>query len=84
MSVSNLFPGGILQLIDVLQNGYWHARSEAFLNQPLFLLLEWLRLPGDLVFIGLGVVPMVIAALRCYAVLRPDRSSTQTPPISAK
>lgn len=28
--------------------------------------LEWLQLPGDLVFIVLGVVPMTIAALRCY------------------
>jgi nitric oxide reductase subunit B len=30
MVVSNLFPGGVLQLYDVLQNGYWHARSPAF------------------------------------------------------
>ena len=66
MSVSNLFPAGVLQLIDVLKNGYWHARSEAFLNQPLIVALEWLRLPGDLVFIGLGVVPMMVAALWCY------------------
>ncbi len=21
----NLFPGGVMQLYDVLQNGYWHA-----------------------------------------------------------
>jgi nitric oxide reductase subunit B len=60
MSVSNLFPGGVLQLMDVLEHGYWHARSAAFLHQRLFLLLEWLRLPGDLVFIGLGVVPLVL------------------------
>jgi nitric oxide reductase subunit B len=83
MSISNLFPGGLLQLKDVLQHGYWHARSEAFLNQDLFLTLEWLRLPGDLVFIGLGVVPMVIAALWCYMVLRPDRRPAQTSTVSA-
>lgn len=28
MIVSNLFPGGVLQLYDVLQNGYWHARAQ--------------------------------------------------------
>jgi nitric oxide reductase subunit B len=66
MSVSNLFPGGVLQLMDVLKNGYWHARSEAFLNQELVVMLEWLRLPGDVVFIALGVMPMVIAAGWCY------------------
>lgn len=66
MSVCNLFPAGVLQLMDVLKNGYWHARSESFLNQPVIVTLEWLRLPGDLVFIGLGVVPMVVAAVWCY------------------
>jgi nitric oxide reductase subunit B len=66
MSVSNLFPGGVLQLMDVLKNGYWHARSEAFLNQEIVVMLEWLRLPGDVVFIALGILPMVIAAGWCY------------------
>lgn len=65
MSVSNLFPAGVLQLMDVLEHGYWHARSEAFLNQPLVVALEWLRLPGDLVFIGLGIVPILVAVFWC-------------------
>jgi len=30
--------------------------------------IEWLRLPADAVFIGLGVVPMVLATgLTCWA-----------------
>ena len=66
MIVSNLFPGGVLQLYDVLQNGYWHARSAAFGHSPLMQALEWARLPGDLIFIVLGVVPLVIAALKTY------------------
>ena len=33
MSVSNLLPAGVLQLVDVLENGYWHARSGAFLDR---------------------------------------------------
>jgi len=66
MVVTNLFPGGVLQLADVLQHGYWHARSPEFLHQRLVHTIEWLRLPGDLVFIGLGVVPAVIAAAWTY------------------
>jgi nitric oxide reductase subunit B len=62
MVVTNLFPGGVFQLVDVLQNGYWHARSPEFLAGGLMHTIEWLRLPADAVFIGLGVLPMVIAA----------------------
>jgi len=69
MVVLNLFPAGILQLVDVLRNGYWHARSPLFQQQASARLLEWLRLPADLIFIGLGVVPLLIAALLAYKAL---------------
>jgi nitric oxide reductase subunit B len=62
----NLFPLGVLQLADVVTNGYWHARSLEFFEQHAFV--EWLRLPGDVVFI-LGVLPLVY--LTAKAVLRP-------------
>jgi nitric oxide reductase subunit B len=61
MVVLSLFPSGILQLIDVLENGYWHARSLAYTSGTLPRLFEWLRLPGDLVFILLGALPILIA-----------------------
>ncbi len=66
MVVTNLFPGGVLQLVDVLNNGYWHARGPEFLTETTMRTLEWLRLPGDLVFSGVGVVPIVIAAGLTY------------------
>ncbi len=66
MILGNLFPGGVLQLYDVLTNGYWHARSLAYTGQGFVRLIEWCRMPGDLVFIFLGVAPMVIAALLTY------------------
>lgn len=75
MVVSNLFPGGVLQLIDVLNNGYWHARSPEFLNQHLMHTLEWLRIPGDLVFILFGCVPLVIATLLAYISIRKNSKS---------
>ena len=66
MVLLNLFPGGIVQLRDVLENGYWHARSLDFMGQPLMRTLEWLRLPGDLVFILAGVVPVLRAAAMAW------------------
>jgi nitric oxide reductase subunit B len=66
MLVGSLFPGGVMQLRDVLMNGYWHARGLDYLNQGFVRLIEWCRLPGDLVFILLGVVPLVIATCMSY------------------
>lgn len=63
MVILSLFPGGILQLWDVLTNGYWHARGPEFMNRPFVRLLEWLRLPGDAVFIVFGAAPMAWAAV---------------------
>ena len=74
MVLSNLFPGGVLQLIDVLNNGYWHAKGPEFLNERLMRTIEWLRLPGDLIFIVLGVVPMLFAAVLVFKLLRKPSS----------
>ena len=66
MIVLSLFPGGVLQLMDVLENGYWHARSLAYTGQDTARLIEWLRTPGDLVFIFVGVLPALIAVTLSY------------------
>lgn len=66
MVVMSLFPAGVLQLADVLENGYWHARSIAYTGGDLARLLEWFRMPGDLVFIFLGAVPIAVVAVRAY------------------
>ena len=66
MIISNLFPAGILQLLDVFNNGYWHARSSEFLNEPLIRIIEWSRLPADLIFIMFGCIPLVIATSLAY------------------
>ena len=39
-----------------MANGYWHARSLEFFRTHTWL--EWLLLPGDILFIA-GVVPVV-------------------------
>jgi nitric oxide reductase subunit B len=66
MVVFSLFPAGILQVHDVLEHGYWHARSLAYTAGTLPRLFEWLRLPGDLVFIMFGSLPILIATGRGY------------------
>jgi nitric oxide reductase subunit B len=60
MILFSLFPSGVLQVRDVLENGYWHTRSLTYLSGALPRLLEWLRLPGDLVFIFLGALPILL------------------------
>jgi nitric oxide reductase subunit B len=70
MLALSLFPGGIAQVWDVVQNGYWHARGMDYTSSPMAKALEWLRLPGDLVFIGFGAVPLVIAAGRGWLAMR--------------
>ena len=62
----SLFPGGVLQVWDVLQNGYWHARSLDFIGTERAHLIEWMRMPGDVVFIVFGAVPLVIASIKAY------------------
>ena len=67
MVVVNLFPIGALQLQDALENGYWHARRPEFFARPAVRLLEWLRLPGDALFIVGGIAPLVYLAVRMVA-----------------
>jgi nitric oxide reductase subunit B len=64
MVASDLFPGGVLQLWDSLDNGYWHARRLAYLLGGAFHTLEWVRIFADSVFLLAGVAPIVVATLR--------------------
>ena len=59
MVFATLFPLGILQLYHSVSHGYFEARTLKFLTNRTNLLLEWLRLPGDAVFIIGGVLPVV-------------------------
>ncbi|HYX09184.1 MAG TPA: cbb3-type cytochrome c oxidase subunit I [Bacteroidales bacterium] len=63
MVILQLFPSGVMQMIDVINNGYWHARNLEFSGQTKMTNLAWLRLPADLVFIILGILPMLYAVL---------------------
>ncbi len=71
----NLFPLGILQLADSVTNGYWHARSLTFFQGHAFI--EWMRLPGDVLFIA-GVVPLVYLCAKAVFKPRPMPEPTSS------
>jgi len=70
MVILQLFPSGVLQLLDVIRNGYWHARSLEFSGQQHIVNLAWFRLPADMVFIFAGVIPLLIAVIMTYFHMR--------------
>jgi nitric oxide reductase subunit B len=85
MVIFSLFPSGILQMHDVIQNGYWHARSLAYTAGTVPRLLEWLRMPGDLIFIFLGALPIAIAVCLGYLGLWAKRATAAVSrPVSAE
>ena len=59
MVFANLFPLGVLQLYHSIAYGYYDARSLKFIGNPTNSLIEWLRLPGDTVFILGGTLPVL-------------------------
>jgi nitric oxide reductase subunit B len=63
MIVLDLFPAGVLQLWDVIANGYWHARRLDYSMSGTFHTLEWVRVAGDTVFLAAGALPMAVAAV---------------------
>ena len=62
MCFATLLPLGILQLYKSVDDGYWEARELEFLTNDTNTLIEWLRLPGDIVFIGAGAIPALYIA----------------------
>jgi nitric oxide reductase subunit B len=74
----SLFPGGALQVWDVVQHGYWHARRVDYTGSERSRLIEWMRLPGDLIFIVFGAVPLAIAAIKGYLGVYGTRRASST------
>jgi nitric oxide reductase subunit B len=67
MIFATLFPLGILQLYESVNTGYFQARSLEYVTNPTNALIEWLRLPGDALFIVGGVLPLLYL---CYLGVR--------------
>src|SRR5512144_517052 len=59
-----LLPLGVLQLYHSVDVGYYDARTLNFLTNEANRLIEWLRLPGDVLFIVGGVLPLLWLAVQ--------------------
>ena len=59
MCFATLLPVGILQLYESVDSGYHAARTLKYVTNPTNSVFEWLRLPGDIVFIVGGVLPFL-------------------------
>ena len=59
MVFASLFPLGLLQLYHSVSVSYFDARSLKFISDQTNSMLEWLRLPGDALFIAGGSLPLL-------------------------
>ncbi|MDF2967751.1 MAG: nitric oxide reductase [Nocardioidaceae bacterium] len=59
MLFATLLPLGVVQLYHSVSEGYFEARTLAFVTEPGNAALEWLRMPGDLIFMIGGVLPFL-------------------------
>jgi nitric oxide reductase subunit B len=62
MCFATLLPLGIAQLYKSVGEGYWEARDLKFLTEDTNTLIEWLRLPGDVILIAGGAIPVLYIA----------------------
>lgn len=77
MVFATLLPLGVLQLWHSVNDGYYEARTLGYIAQPGNAVLEWLRLPGDVVFIAGGILPFVWIAW--LGVRHAVKATTHTP-----
>ena len=78
MVFATLFPIGLLQLYESVSHGYFEARSLKFIGNATNAFIEWLRFPGDAVFIIGGVLPVLYL---CWLAVRyPVKKTTLEEP----
>lgn len=54
-----LLPLGVLQLWHSVNDGYFEARELGYITRPGNAFLEWMRMPGDVLFLGPGILPFL-------------------------
>ena len=59
MLFATLLPLGVMQLWASVNQGYFEARTLGYVTNPGNLVLEWMRMPGDVLFLVGGVLPFV-------------------------
>jgi nitric oxide reductase subunit B len=71
MFVLTLLPVGILQSLDNLNHGFWHARSNEFWMQPTMQVLGQIRMLPDFVLIVPGAGGLLLFMLKAVTKLKP-------------
>ncbi len=71
MFAGTLLPTGILQVLDNIKYGFWHARSDAFWSQPAVQVLGQVRMLPDLMIIVLGSGGLLLFVLKAMTKLKP-------------
>jgi nitric oxide reductase subunit B len=74
MILLTLVPIGVMQALESFRHGFWSARSLEFYQQPVVKTLLWMRMAPDTVFIVIGVLPLVAAAVYGLFHMRPLRA----------
>lgn len=54
-----LLPLGVLQLWHSVNDGYFEARTLGYITEPGNAIIEWMRMPGDIILIVGGCVPFL-------------------------
>jgi nitric oxide reductase subunit B len=81
MVFATLFPLGILQLYYSVSRGYADARSLKFLSSGTNTLIEWLRFPGDVLFIVGGTLPILYLTWLGVRYMQPRVTLDETEPL---
>ncbi len=79
MVFASLLPLGVLQLYHSVNDGYFEARSLGYITRPGNAVLEWLRLPGDVIFIVGGIVPFIWIAWQALRHFQSGETADELP-----
>ena len=77
MVVMDLFPVGVDQLLTVMNDGYAHARSQAYIDSSFFQTSTWLRGVGVALFVFGGVLPLIWFMLTRWLSLKPKQEAEE-------
>jgi nitric oxide reductase subunit B len=77
MVFATLFPLGIMQLYHSINVSYYDARTLNYIGSRFNSILEWMRMPGDIVFILGGVLPLLYVCIQDIRYMSASKASKE-------